>query len=198
MGIRFFDVLFSLLGILFLTPFFLLISILIIIDSKGGIFFFQTRVGKNSEDFSLVKFRTMISDPARNQLLTIGKCDERITKVGYYLRKYKVDELTQLFNVLLGNMSIVGPRPEVRKYVNLYNEDQRIILSIKPGITDYASIKFKNENDILALSDNPEKTYIEEIMPAKINLNMTYINDPSLRNYFRILYLTIKVILKNS
>ena len=198
MVIRLFDILISLLSLVILLPLLLIISILIAIDSRGGIFFIQTRVGKNNVDFKLIKFRTMTPESENGQLLTIGAKDHRITKVGYYLRKFKIDELTQLFNVLIGNMSIIGPRPEVRKYVDLYSEEQKIILTVKPGITDYASIKFRRENELLALSDNPEKTYIEEIMPAKINLNLTFINDPTIENYFQILFLTIKVILRNS
>ncbi len=198
MATRFFDVFISLIGIIFLMPFFMIISILIVIDSKGGIFFFQDRVGKNNVDFKLLKFRTMFPNSDKFKLLTVGADDQRITKIGYYLRKYKIDELPQLFNVLIGNMSIVGPRPEVRKYIEFYNEEEKIILNIKPGITDYASIKFRRENEILALSEHPEKTYIEEIMPAKIKLNMTYLNNPSTRNYFCVIYLTLKAILKNN
>jgi len=196
MIIRFFDIVFSLIFLLILFPFLVLISLLIIIDSKGGIFYFQYRVGFKDIEFRLIKFRTMSANSDKAGLLTVGSRDQRITRIGYYLRKLKLDELPQLVNVLVGNMSLVGPRPEVRKYVNFYNETQRSILNIKPGITDYASIAFVKENEILALSENPEKTYIEEIMPKKINLNMAYINNPNLKNYFRILLLTIKTIIK--
>jgi len=196
MIIRFFDIVFSLIFLLILFPFLVLISLLIIVDSKGGIFYFQYRVGYKDIEFRLIKFRTMSTNSDKAGLLTVGSRDQRITRIGYYLRKLKLDELPQLVNVLVGNMSLVGPRPEVRKYVNFYNETQRSILNIKPGITDYASIAFVKENEILALSENPEKTYIEEIMPKKINLNMAYINNPNLKNYFRILLLTIKTIIK--
>jgi lipopolysaccharide/colanic/teichoic acid biosynthesis glycosyltransferase len=153
-------------------------------------------VGFKDIEFRLIKFRTMSVNSDKAGLLTVGLRDQRITRIGYYLRKLKLDELPQLVNVLVGKMSLVGPRPEVRKYVNFYNEKQRSILNIKPGITDYASIAFVKENEILALSENPEKTYIEEIMPKKINLNMAYINNPNLKNYFRIILLTIKTIIK--
>ncbi len=197
MLIRFFDVLFSLLGLVFLFPIFLIVSILIIYDSNGGVFYIQTRVGKNNQGFKLLKFRTMAPYSDIVGSLTVGLRDHRVTKVGYYLRKFKIDELPQLINVLIGNMSLVGPRPEIRKYVDLYNEEQRVILSVRPGITDYASIEFRNENGILARSENPERTYVEVIMPEKIRLNMLYINNQSIKNYFQILFLTIKAIIKN-
>lgn len=155
----------------------------------------QKRVGKGGEDFSLVKFRTMKTNSDKKGLLTVGSRDARITKVGYFLRKYKIDELPQLINVLNGTMSLVGPRPEVRKYVELYNEDQKSILNVKPGITDYASIEYFNENDLLAKSDNPEQTYINEVMPAKIELNKKYIDNPTIVADFRIILLTLKKIM---
>jgi lipopolysaccharide/colanic/teichoic acid biosynthesis glycosyltransferase len=191
MIIRFCDFLFSLLGIIVLLPFFLVISILIILDSKGNVIYFQNRVGKNNIDFTLYKFRTMAQNSDKKGLLTVGAKDNRITKIGYYLRKLKLDELPQLFNVLFGDMSFVGPRPEVRKYVDLYNDTQKKILMVKPGITDYASIAYSNENDILALSDNPEKTYIEKIMPIKIEMNMKFIDNPTFISYIRIIFHTI-------
>lgn len=155
----------------------------------------QKRVGKGGEDFSLVKFRTMKTNSDKKGLLTVGSRDARITKVGYFLRKYKIDELPQLINVLNGTMSLVGPRPEVRKYVELYNENQKSILNVKPGITDYASIEYFNENDLLAKSDNPEQTYINEVMPAKIELNKKYIDNPTIVADFRIILLTLKKIM---
>lgn len=139
----------------------------------------------------------MFSESMQGGLLTVGKRDPRITKSGYFIRKYKLDELPQLINVLFGKMSLVGPRPEVRKYVDLYSSDQMIVLSVKPGITDYASIKFVNENELLSKSSDPEKLYIKEIMPFKIELNMIFINSSSLYNYFRIIALTIKKILND-
>jgi lipopolysaccharide/colanic/teichoic acid biosynthesis glycosyltransferase len=151
-------------------------------------------VGKENKDFTLFKFRTMYTKADKEGLLTVGEKDARVTKVGYFLRKYKLDELPQLVNVQIGDMSFVGPRPEVRKYVNLYNDVQKRVLSVRPGITDYASIAFKNENQLLAQSPHPEKLYIEEIMPQKLQLNLKYVENPSLKEYFKILFLTIKII----
>jgi lipopolysaccharide/colanic/teichoic acid biosynthesis glycosyltransferase len=198
MLIRFFDLVISILAIIILLPVYIIVSFLIIIDSRGGIFYKQKRVGKNNIDFTLFKFRTMTINSDRKLLLTVGAKDHRITRTGYFLRRYKIDELPQLFNVLSGNMSLVGPRPEVRKYVDMYDAEQRIVLSVKPGITDYASIRFKDENRILALSPDPEKTYIEEIMPLKIKLNMSYINEMNIYNYFKITFLTLKAIFRNN
>jgi len=190
--IRFFDIFFSLIGLILVSPLFIILSIWIKTDSMGPVFFIQERVGRNDINFSLYKFRSMDYKSQNNIQITVGNRDPRITRSGYFIRRYKLDELPQLINVLLGQMSLVGPRPEVRKYVNLYNEDQRVILSVKPGITDYASIKFVNENDLLAKSTDPEKIYIEEILPHKIELNMIFINNPSLRQYFHIILLTLK------
>jgi len=195
MLIRFFDIAFSLVGLIILFPLFLVIALFIIIDSKGGIFFLQKRVGKGNVDFRLWKFRTMSVDAERHGQITVGTNDSRITRPGKFLRKYKLDELPQLINVLTGEMSLVGPRPEVRKYVDMYTPIQRKVLDVKPGITDYSSIEFSNENALLERSADPLKTYVQEIMPAKIDMNMKFINDPSLGNYFRILFLTIRKIL---
>jgi lipopolysaccharide/colanic/teichoic acid biosynthesis glycosyltransferase len=186
---RLFDILFSFIGILILLPFFLLFAILIVLDSGFPVFYSQTRVGKEGKDFSLLKFRSMKKDADKKGLLTIGEKDSRVTTIGYFLRKYKIDELPQLFNVLVGDMSLVGPRPEVRKYVELYNSDQKKVLSVKPGITDYASIEYSNENALLARSINPEHLYITEIMPTKLKLNLKYIEE---QNFFT----DIKIILK--
>jgi len=194
MVIRFFDIVFSLTGLILLSPLFLILAILIAFDSKGGIFYLQRRAGKNNRDFLMIKFRSMKTGSDQKGGLTIGVRDSRITKMGAVLRKYKLDELPQLLNVLKGDMSLVGPRPEIRKYVDLYTNDQRKVLSVRPGLTDYASIEFIHENDILGNSPNPEKTYIEEIMPAKICLNMQFINHPTVGNYFSILQKTIKKI----
>jgi lipopolysaccharide/colanic/teichoic acid biosynthesis glycosyltransferase len=174
---RLFDIVSSLLGLIILSPFLFIISILVLISSPGGIFYRQTRVGKNGKDFRLWKFRTMKPDSDKKGLLTVGGRDPRVTRIGYFLRKYKLDELPQLINVLTGDMSLVGPRPEVRKYVAMYSPDQMRVLSVQPGITDYASIEYSNENELLAQSADPEKTYIEEIMPAKLKLNMKYIEE---------------------
>ncbi len=188
---RSFDIVFALLGILIVLPVFILISLVIIFSSRGGIVYRQVRVGKDSKDFYLLKFRTMKTDSDKSGLLTVGERDNRITNVGYFLRKYKLDELPQLFNVLIGEMSLVGPRPEVRKYVELYNEEQKKVLSVKPGITDYASIEYANENEVLAKSENPEQTYINEIMPHKLKLNLKYINNQSFGVYLKIIFKTL-------
>ena len=174
-----------------LSPLFLIIYIIIIIESKGGGFYSQTRVGKNGIPFAIYKFRSMRTDADKHGLITVGGRDPRITRIGYYIRKYKIDELPQLWNVLVGDMSLVGPRPEVQKYVDLYTEEQRKVLSVRPGITDYASIEYVDENILLAKSDDPDKTYIEVVMPAKIKLNMKYINNKSLKEYFKIIFLTL-------
>lgn len=188
--IRFFDFLFSLLGLIILSPLLLLISLCIVFDSRGGVFYRQIRVGKNGKDFKLYKFRSMRSGSDRRGLITVGEKDSRITRVGYFLRKYKLDELPQLINVLKGEMSLVGPRPEVRKYVDLYTPEQRKVLSVVPGITDYASIEYVDENRILGGAVDPDKTYVEVIMPDKIQYNMRYIEHRSVKEYFKIIFLT--------
>jgi lipopolysaccharide/colanic/teichoic acid biosynthesis glycosyltransferase len=193
---RLFDILFAGFGLLLLAPFFIFISLLIFFGSKGGVFFLQTRVGKNNKDFQLFKFRTMLPDADKKGLLTIGGRDPRITKIGYYLRKYKIDELPQLINVLLGSMSLVGPRPEVRKYVALYNSEQLKVLQAKPGITDYASLEYFSESELLAESVNPEETYISEIMPAKLALNNKYISEQNAFTDVLIILRTIRRIFK--
>lgn len=192
--IRFFDIFFSMLSLIVLSPLFLILAMWIKLDSKGPVFYKQVRVGKDDTDFLLYKFRTMVVDADKKGFITVGERDPRVTRAGYYLRKYKLDELPQLMNVLLGEMSFVGPRPEVRKYVNLYNEEQRKVLLVKPGITDYASIQYIDENEVLATSDNPEKAYIEVILPEKIKFNMKYIDNHSTKEYFKIIFLTIKKI----
>jgi len=194
---RIFDIFFALIGIVFLTPFFLIISFLIIIDSKGGIFYRQERVGLHGSIFKVFKFRTMRPNSFSKGALTVGSKDPRITNIGYYLRKYKLDELPQLFNVLFGDMSFVGPRPEVQKYTDLYNPEQKKVLSVRPGITDYASIKFRNENDLLSETDDPEKLYIDVIMPEKLKLNMEYIQDNSVNKDIKIIFDTIYTIIKH-
>lgn len=177
---RLFDILSSLIGILFLSPFLLLISLLIILDSGLPVFYFQERIGLHGKPFQLLKFRSMKTGSDKKGLLTIGAADSRITGTGLFLRKFKLDEIPQLFNVLKGDMALVGPRPEVRKYVDLYNEEQKQILNVRPGITDLASIEYINENDLLAASNDPEATYINKIMPHKIQINLRYIKEKSL------------------
>ena len=194
--IRFCDIVFSFFGLLLLSPLFLIVALWIVIDNPGPIFYRQQRVGKDGHDFGLLKFRSMRVGADKMSLITIGDHDPRVTRAGYYIRKYKLDELPQLWNVFIGDMSLVGPRPEVRRYVDLYTAEQRKVLSVRPGITDYASIEYIDENRLLAQSAEPDKTYIEEIMPAKIALNMRYINHQSLREYFKIIFLTFANIIR--
>ena len=194
--IRFFDFILSLVGLVVLAPIFIVLAIWIKIDSKGPVFYKQVRVGQNGIDFGLFKFRSMVVDADKKGLITVGGRDPRITRSGYFIRKYKLDELPQLINVLVGDMSLVGPRPEVRKYVNLYTDEQQKVLSVKPGITDYASIEYMDENEILGKSNDPEKTYIEEIMPEKIKYNMKYIQNKNVSEYFKIIFLTLLKIVR--
>lgn len=190
--IRLLDILFSLIGLVVLSPALLLIYILIICESKGNGFYIQERIGKNGKPFGLYKFRTMRMGADANGQLTIGKRDNRITRVGYYLRRTKIDELPQLLNVLKGDMSLVGPRPEVRKYVDLYTDEQRKVLNVRPGITDYASIEYVNESELLEKTDDPDRLYIDTIMPDKIKLNMKYLEHYTVSEYFRIIFKTFK------
>jgi lipopolysaccharide/colanic/teichoic acid biosynthesis glycosyltransferase len=193
---RAFDVVMSLLGLILLSPFFLIISLLIKIDSPGPVLFKQVRVGRFEKNFKILKFRTMVTDAEkRGAQITVGR-DSRITRVGHLLRKSKLDELPQLINVFIGDMSLVGPRPEVPKYTQYYNKVQKRIFEIRPGITDYASIKYRDENEILALSSEPEKTYIEEIMVDKLNLNLEYLEKKSLLTDIKIIFSTIYKIIK--
>lgn len=165
-------------------------------DSQGPIIYRQKRVGKGNKDFYLNKFRTMVANADKKGQLTVGMRDSRITRIGYFLRKYKLDEFPQLINVLNGEMSIVGPRPEVRKYVDLYNENQQKVLQALPGLTDPASLAFINENEILGKAENPEKTYIDEVMPAKLELNLQYITKQNLKTDIDLIFKTLKKIIK--
>ena len=192
---RFLDIVFSLLVLAVGLPFGLVIALLIVLDSKGPVFYRQVRVGRNNVDFRLYKFRTMCVEADRGSLITVGADDARITRMGTFLRKFKIDEFPQFLNILKGEMSIVGPRPEVRKYVDLYTTEQMRVLSVRPGLTDYASIRYVNENELLAASDNPEQTYIQEIMPDKLNLNLKYIDEQSFRTDCKIILETLKAIL---
>lgn len=195
-SIRFFDVLIAVFILIFLSPLLLVVALLIKLSSKGPIIFRQLRVGRNNSDFTLFKFRTMYLDTAYKSTLTVGNRDKRITRVGYFLRKYKIDELPQLYNVLRNDMSIVGPRPELRKYVEMYTCEQRKVLMIKPGITDYASIHFRHENELLAIQSDPEAFYINEVLPVKIQLNGQYATERSLRVYFVIIFNTLLSVFK--
>ena len=193
--IRLLDIIFSTLGIIILLPLFMIICLIIKADSKGGCFYIQERIGKDGKPFGIYKFRTMRCGADVDGLLTIGTHDKRITRVGTFLRKTKIDELPQLWNVLKGEMSIVGPRPEVEKYVLLYSEEQRKVLNIRPGITDYASIEYVNENDILSQASDPDRAYIEKVMPHKIKLSMRYLEHYCVSEYLKIIFLTLKKII---
>ncbi|TYA58935.1 sugar transferase [Formosa maritima] len=193
---RLFDIIFSFFGIILLLPVLIIIAILIKIESKGSVFYIQKRVGRHNKDFNIYKYRTMFVDSEKKGLLTIGDRDPRVTSIGYVLRKFKLDEIPQLINVFIGNMSFVGPRPEVRKYLNHYSKDDLLILSVKPGITDYASIYFRNEAELLKATNNPEKLYVETILPKKIALNKIYINKNNVVIDFKIIVKTLLTIIK--
>jgi lipopolysaccharide/colanic/teichoic acid biosynthesis glycosyltransferase len=189
--IRLLDIIFSFFGLLILSPLLLLIAVWVKLDSQGPVFYRQVRVGRFGKDFRLFKFRSMRVNADKSGLLTVGGRDPRVTNAGYYLRKFKLDELPQLLNVLAGDMSLVGPRPEVRKYVELYSPEQKNVLNVRPGITDIASIEYKKENELLAGSPDPEYTYIHEVMPEKLRLNQIFINNPSAWNYIKIIWRTV-------
>lgn len=184
---RLFDIIFSMIILVLFMPFGLIISLLILLSGKGGVFYIQERVGKNGKPFGLLKFRTMRKDADKFGKLTVGMRDPRITKIGYYLRKSKLDEFPQFINVLKGEMSVVGPRPEVKEYTDLYTDEQRKVLMVKPGITDFASLEYYRENELLGKSDDPRQTYIEEIMPEKIKLNLKYIESQGLGTDLKII-----------
>ena len=192
---RLFDICFSLALIIVLLPLAIVVSLWIVFDDFGSPFFVQQRVGLGGKNFGLLKFRSMKKNAESKGQLTVGMKDNRITRSGYFIRKYKIDELPQLINVFLGEMSVVGPRPEVLKYVLMYNEEQQNVLSIKPGITDFASIEYVRENELLSASSDPEKTYIEDIMPAKLELNLKYLREQSFLTDMKIILQTIKAIL---
>jgi lipopolysaccharide/colanic/teichoic acid biosynthesis glycosyltransferase len=193
---RLFDLIIALPLLLLVSPILIIIAFLIKLNSKGPVFYLQQRVGFKGKDFFIYKFRTMRIGADKLGLLTVGGRDPRVTTVGYFLRKYKLDELPQLINVVNGSMSLVGPRPEVRKYVNLYSSEQKNVLLAKPGITDYASIEYADENNLLAASSDPEKTYIDEIMPAKLKLNMKYIAEQGVFTDVKIIFLTVQRIIR--
>ncbi|MFN6389966.1 MAG: sugar transferase [Bacteroidota bacterium] len=188
---RLFDILSALIVFIILSPVYVMIALLIVITSPGGILYRQHRIGIHGKVFTLYKFRTMYSGADKKGLLTVGMRDTRITGVGYYLRKYKLDELPQLFNIIRGDMSVVGPRPEVEKYVALYNAEQRNVLSVRPGLTDLASLEYIDENKVLAQYADAEKAYIEHVMPHKLALNLEYISKQSLLYDLQIIIRTL-------
>lgn len=192
---RLFDILASGLGLLCLSPLFAILAIWIKADSRGPVFYRQVRVGRGNRDFRIFKFRSMRPDSDKGRLITVGGHDPRVTRSGYYIRKYKLDELPQLINVFIGDMSLVGPRPEVRRYVDMYSPEQMRVLEVRPGITSLASIRYRNENEILAASDDPDRTYVEKVMPDKLAIDLEYVADASLINDIRLIFSTFREII---
>ncbi len=188
---RLFDIIASFIGLLLLSPLFVILFFWIKLDSKGPVFYSQTRVGRFNKDFKLFKFRSMKVGADKSGFITVGEKDSRITKSGYYIRKYKLDEFPQLINVLIGDMSLVGPRPEVRKYVDLYTTEQMHVLDVRPGITGLASIKYRNENELLAKVDDPDRYYIDVIMQDKLRINLEYIDNNSFFYDIKLIFLTV-------
>lgn len=194
---RFFDIVASGLGLIVLSPLFLVLAIWIKLDSKGPVFYRQVRVGLNNKDFRIFKFRSMRVGADKGSLVTIGGRDPRVTRSGYWIRKFKLDELPQLINVFVGDMSLVGPRPEVRHYVDYYTPEQMHVLDVRPGITDPASIKFRNENELMEKAEDPEKYYIEVIMQEKIRLYLEYVNHHSFLGDIGLIFKTFWTIVKD-
>lgn len=188
---RLFDILASAIGLILLSPLLLAIAVAVKLDTRGPVFYRQVRVGRHNRDFRIFKFRTMHVGSDRGSLVTIGNRDPRITRTGALLRKFKLDELPQLINVFLGHMSLVGPRPEVRHYVNLWTTEQMHVLDVRPGITDPASIKFINENELLSTADDPERYYIDTVMQEKVKLYLEYVNHHTFCGDLAIIFKTI-------
>ena len=187
---RLFDILASTFGLILLCPIFIIIAIWIKLDSKGPVLYKQMRVGRGNKDFFLYKFRSMRVGADKAGLITVGGRDPRVTRSGYYIRKYKLDEFPQLINVLKGDMSIVGPRPEVRKYVEMYTPEQMHVLNVRPGITDPASIRYRNENELLEKADNPDKYYVDVIMQDKLQINLKYVQKHSFMHDIKLIFET--------
>jgi len=193
---RLFDLIASFLGLILLSPLLIVLSLLVLFMSGRPMFYLQERIGKDGRPFRIVKFRTMIRRADRQGPAFTRGGDRRITPIGRFLRRYKLDELPQLFNVLKGDMSIVGPRPEVAEYVNLYTEEQRRVLSVKPGLTDTASIVYRDEESVLARYEDARKAYIEKIMPAKLKLNLKYIDRADFRTDLWLIIETLKKVFR--
>lgn len=194
MSKRLFDIILSAVGLMLIWPILLVVAVWIKLDSDGPVFYRQVRVGRDNKDFSILKFRSMYVDADKRSLITVGDHDSRVTRAGYYIRKFKLDELPQLINVLRGDMSFVGPRPEVHRYVDMYTPEQMHVLDVRPGITDEASIKYRNENEILAQQADPEQYYVDVIMPDKLAINLLYVAHHSLLGDLCIVLRTIKAI----
>lgn len=193
---RLFDILVAASALFLLAPVLLLIAVVVAIGSPGGAFFRQARVGKEGREFRLFKFRTMRPGSEAGGQITVGERDPRITGIGHVLRRTKLDELPQVINILNGDMSVVGPRPEVPRYVALYSVKQRMVLSVRPGLTSLASIAYINENEVLGRSSDPERTYVEEVMPAKLELDLKYVQEQSLLLDLRVIFGTMARMLK--
>ena len=191
---RLFDITASGLGLLVLSPLFLILAVWIKLDSPGPVFYRQVRVGRGNKDFRLFKFRSMRVGSDKKGLITVGGHDPRVTRSGYYIRKYKLDELPQLINVFIGDMSLVGPRPEVRKYVDLYTPEQLRVLDVRPGITDMASIRYRNENELLEQAADPEQYYRDVVMQDKLRINLEYVADHSFIKDLKIIFMTFKAV----
>ncbi len=187
---RLFDIVASGCGLLVLSPIFIILAVWIKLDSEGPVFYRQVRVGRNNKDFKLYKFRSMRVGSDKKGLITVGGHDPRVTKSGYFIRKYKLDEFPQLINVFIGDMSLVGPRPEVRKYVEMYTPEQMHVLDVRPGITSLASIRYRNENDILAAADDPDRCYIEKVMPDKLSIDLEYVRNASFWYDIKLIFMT--------
>ena len=192
---RLFDIFASGLGLIVLSPLFAVLAVWIKADSRGPVFYRQTRVGRNNRDFRLYKFRSMRVGSDKKGLITVGGHDPRVTRSGYYIRKYKLDEFPQLINVFTGDMSLVGPRPEMRKYVDMYTPEQMRVLTVRPGITSLASIRYRNENDILAAAEDPDRCYIEQVMPDKLAIDLEYVDRASLWNDILLIFSTFREII---
>ena len=192
---RLFDILASGLGLVCLSPLFAAVAVWIKFDSRGPVFYRQVRVGRGNKDFRIFKFRSMRPDSDKLGLITVGGRDPRVTRSGYYIRKYKLDELPQLINVFIGDMSLVGPRPEVRKYVDMYSPDQLHVLDVRPGITSLASLRYRNENEILAKAEDPDKCYIEKVMPDKLAIDLEYVRKATLWNDIKLIFSTFREII---
>lgn len=193
---RLFDIVASACGLILLSPLFFIVSVWIKLDSIGPVFYRQVRVGRYNKDFKIFKFRTMRIGADKGSLVTIGGRDPRVTRIGYYLRKFKIDELPQLINVFIGDMSLVGPRPEVRHYVNYWTPEQLHTLDVRPGITDPASIKFRNENELMESAEDPESFYINVIMQEKLKLYLEYVHNASFWYDIELIFKTIYTVVK--
>ena len=192
---RLFDILASGLELVCLSPLFTAVAVWIKLDSRGPVFYRQVRVGRGNKDFRIFKFRSMRPDSDKLGLITVGGRDPRVTRSGYYIRKYKLDELPQLINVFIGDMSLVGPRPEVRKYVDMYSPDQLHVLDVRPGITSLASLRYRNENEVLAKAEDPDKCYIEKVMPDKLAIDLEYVRKANLWNDIKLIFSTFREII---